>query len=81
MTLVYIIISTDITDPSLGPAPPNCPSLLAGPQGYIPYLHRAAVCRFEPFLCSAIDEGVHNEYITYVACPYFSSSVLHVWFI
>ena len=27
--------------------PPYHPSLLAGPQGYIPYLHRPAVCRFK----------------------------------
>ena len=27
--------------------PPYRPSLPAGPQGYVPYLHRAAVCRFE----------------------------------
>ena len=29
--------------------PPYRPSLLAGPQGYIPYLHRAVACRFELF--------------------------------
>ena len=27
--------------------PPYRPLLPAGPQGYIPYRHRAAVCRFE----------------------------------
>ena len=27
--------------------PPHCSSLLAGPLGYIPYHHRAAVCSFE----------------------------------
>ena len=27
--------------------PPHCWSLLAGSQGYIPYLHGAAVCKFE----------------------------------
>ena len=32
--------------PSLA-TPPNCSSLLVGPQGYIPYTHRDAVCRFE----------------------------------
>ena len=28
--------------------PPYRPSLSAGPQGYIPYRHRAAVCMFQP---------------------------------
>ena len=28
------------------PIPPYRPLLLAGPQGYTPYLHRDAVCRF-----------------------------------
>ena len=32
--------------PSL-PTPPYCSSLPVGPQGYTPYPHRAAVCRFE----------------------------------
>ena len=33
--------------PSLA-TPPYCSSLLDGPQGYIPYQHRAVVCRFKP---------------------------------
>ena len=37
---------SDILDPISLP-PPYRSSLLAGPQGYIPYPHRAAVCRFE----------------------------------
>ena len=32
--------------PSLA-TPPYCSSLLSGPQGYTPYPHRAAVCRFK----------------------------------
>ena len=32
--------------PSLA-TPPYCPLLPASPLGYIPYQHRAAVCRFE----------------------------------
>ena len=39
-------ISTDIPDPLL-PSLSIVHSFLADPQGYIPYQHRAAVCRFE----------------------------------
>ena len=57
-------------------------SHLAGLQGYTPYLHRAAVCRFElvalPLLIHVREStGVHHLW----ARPYFSSSVPHVWFI
>ena len=56
--------------------------LPAGPQGYTPYPHRAAVCRFKlvPLLLLSYVKGfigVHHLW----ACPYFSSSVLHVWFV
>ena len=57
-------------------------SLPAGPQGYTPNLHIAAVCRFElvalllpGYVKGSI--GVHHLW----ARPYFSSSVLHVWFV
>ena len=62
--------------------PPYRPLLPAGPQGYIPYLHRAAVCRFKlVFLPLHVNvkgsTGVHHLWPR----PYFSSSVPHVWFI
>ena len=46
--------STDIPDPLL--------PLLAGPQGYIPYPHRAAVCRFKlvTLLLLSHVRGVHR---------------------
>ena len=34
---------------------PYCSSLLVGPQGYIQYPHRAAVCRFEPVSLPLLD--------------------------
>ena len=57
-------------------------SLPAGLQDYTPYLHRAAVCRFElvarPLLGHVKGStGVYHLW----ARPYFSSSVLHVWFV
>ena len=57
-------------------------SPLAILQDYIPYPHIAAVCRFELvfllLLCHMWGSiGVHHLW----ARPYFSSSVLHVWFI
>ena len=63
-------ISTDISDPLT----PYGPLLSAGPQGYIPYRHRAAVCRFELDILSSLvhvkgSTGVHNLW----ARPYFSS--------
>ena len=54
-------------------------SLPAGPQGYIPYPHRAAVCRCELVALTLLGHvkgfiRVHHLW----ARPYFSSSVLHV---
>ena len=62
--------------------PPYHPLLPAGPQGYIPYQYRAAVCRFElvilPLHVHVKDsKGVHHFWTH----PYFSSNVPHVWFI
>ena len=56
--------------------------LSAGPQGYVPYPHRAAVCRFELVALLLLGHvkgsiGVHHLW----ARPYFFSSVLHVWFV
>ena len=67
--------------PSLA-TPPYRPLFLAGPQGYIQYRHRAAVCRFEldvlPLLVYVKGPtGVHPLWVH----PYFPSSVLHVWFV
>ena len=55
---------------------------LAGLQGYIPYLHWAAVYIFEQAVLLLPGHmwgsiGVHHSWV----CPCFSSSVLHVWFI
>ena len=57
-------------------------SPLAGVQRYIPYPHIAAVCMFELVVLLLPGHmwgsiGVHHLW----ACPCFSSSVLHVWFI
>ena len=42
--------------------PPNRSSLLAGPQGYTPYPHGAAVCRFELIALLLLGhEGVHRS--------------------
>ena len=67
--------------PSLA-TPPYCSSFLAGPQGYIPYSHRAAVCRFElvTLLLLGHVKGSIGEHHLW-ARPCFSSSVLHVWFV
>ena len=67
--------------PSLATSPYRS-SLLVGPQGYIPYPHRAAVCRFELVVLLLLGHirgsiGVHHLW----AHPCFSSNVLHVWFI
>ena len=66
--------------PSLA-TPPNCSSLLAGPQGFIPYPHRAAVRRLE--LVSLLLLGHVRGSIEHHlwASLRFSSSVLHVWFV
>ena len=57
-------------------------SPLVGLQGYIPYPHRAAACMFELVILLLLGHiwgsiGVHHLW----ACPCFSSSVLHVWFV
>ena len=67
--------------PSLA-TPHNRLLLPAGLQVYIPYRHRAAVCRFElvvlPLLVHVKEStGAHHLW----ASPYFSSSVLHVLFV
>ena len=58
----------------------SLPAGRAGPQDYTPYLHRAAVCRFDLVTLLLLGHvkgsiGVHHLW----AHPYFSSSVLHVW--
>ena len=60
----------------------NRSSLPVGPQGYTPYPLRAAVCRFELVTLLLLSHvkgftGVHHLW----AHLYFSSSVLHFWFI
>ena len=67
--------------PSLA-TPPYCSLLLAGPQGYIPYRHRPAVCRFELVVLLLLGHmlrsiGVHHLW----ARSCFSNSVLYVWFV
>ena len=60
--------------------PLNRSSLLAGPQGYIPYPHRATVCRFELVALLLYMRGsirVHHLWVL----PCFSNSVLRVWFV
>ena len=73
------VISTDILDSlSLAPSPYRT-SLPAGPQGYTPNPHRAAVCRFELvvlFLLGRVKGSIEVHHLW--ARPYFSSSVLHV---
>ena len=61
--------------PSLATTP-YCPLLPAGPQGYIPYRHRAAVCRFEPVILPLLvhvkeSTGVHHLW----TCPRTVSSM------
>ena len=81
---IFIIISCrqhGYPWPSLT-TPPYRSSLLVGPQGYIPYPQRAAVCRFELvalLLLGHVRGPIEEHHIW--ARPYFSSSVLHVWFI
>ena len=60
----------------------SCQSLLGGPPGYILYWHRAIVCRFQLVVLSLLvhvrgSTGVCHLWVP----PYFSSSVLHVWFV
>ena len=85
-TRFYIIIIMSCNQhgyswPSLATSPYRS-SPLAGLQGYIPYSHRAAVCMFELVVLLLLGHmwgsiGVHHLW----ARPYFSSSVLHVWFV
>ena len=67
--------------PSLA-TPPYRSSLLADPLGYIPYLHRAAVCKFKLVILLLFGHmtgsiGEHHLW----ARPCFFSNVLHVWFV
>ena len=81
---VSIIMSRDqlgYSWPSLATSPYR-PLLSADPQGYIPYRHRASVCRFEldvqPLLVHVQGStGIHHSR----ARPYFSSSFPSVWFV
>ena len=62
--------------------PPYRSLLPVGLQGYIPYLHRAAVCRFELVVLHLLvhvkgSTGVHHLRARF----YFSSSVLHIYFV
>ena len=64
--------------PSLATRPYR-PLLPADLQGYIPYRHRAAVCRFELVVLLLLvhvkgSTGVHHLW----ARPYFSNSILYV---
>ena len=83
---IYIIIIMSCHQhgypwPSLA-TPPYCPSLPAGPQGYIPYLHRAAVCRFKLVTLPLLGHVKGSTRIHHLwARPYFSSSVPHVLFV
>ena len=67
--------------PSLATSPYHS-SLLAGLQGYIPYLHIATVCMFELVILLLLSHmrgsiGVHHWWVR----TYFSSCVLRVWFV
>ena len=82
--IIIIIMSCHLHGyhwPSLA-TPPYRSSLLAGPLGYIPYPHRAAVCRFElvALLLLGHVRGSIGEHHLW-ARPCISSSVLHVWFV
>ena len=55
--------------------PPYHPLLLAVPQGYIPYLHRAAVCRFELVTLPLLGHvkgstSVHHLWAWYITNPH-----------
>ena len=68
-------------EPSLV-APPYRPLLLEGPQGYMSYWHRAAICMFELVVLPLHvyvkgSTGVHPLW----ARSHFYSSVQHIWFI
>ena len=58
------------------------PLLLAGLQEYIPYRHRAAVCRFELVVLPLLDHVKGSTGVCHLwGRPYFSSSVLYIWFV
>ena len=76
-SLSHHAICTDIPD-HLSPPLPTVDCFW---QGYILYWHRAVVCSFELVVLLLLvhvkgSTGVHHLW----AHPYFSSSVLHVWF-
>ena len=80
---IYIIIIILSCHQHVYPCPflatsPYCSSLLVAPLGYIPYPHRAAVCRFEPVSLPLLGH-VRGSIGELHLC--FSSSVLHVWFV
>ena len=67
--------------PSLA-TPPYHRSLPVGLQGYIPYLQRAAVCRFKLVTLPLLSHVKGSSWVHHLwARLYFSSSVPHVWFI
>ena len=77
----HCAIRTDIYVPFLATLPYR-PLLPAGLLGYIPYQHRAALYRFELVVLSMlvhvkVSAEVHHLWVP----PYFSSCVLHVWFV
>ena len=58
---------------------PYCSSLPTGPQGYTPY---PAVCKFELVILLLLGHVKGSIVVHHLwARPYFSSSVLHVWFV
>ena len=56
--------------------PPYRSSLVVGPQGYIPYPHRAAG---RPALLGHVRVSIGKHPLR--ARPCFTTSVLHVWFV
>ena len=59
--------------------PPYRPLLLADLQGYIPYLHRAAVCRFKLVVLPLLGYVKGSTEVHHLRVhPYFFSSVQHV---
>ena len=57
-------------------------SLPAGPKGYIPYLHRAAVRRFMLVALLLLGHVKGSTRVHHLwDRPYFSSSVPHVWLV
>ena len=59
--------------------PPCRTSLLAGLHGYILYLHKAAICRFELIAQPLLGHVKGSTRVHHLwSRPYFSSSFLHV---